>query len=97
MSIVFHTEFSSYEMDEERQKVRRLSSAHPPTKNQGFDGEWKDYMYASLIGARVLFEFHIDVVGDKEVLRRTLTSNVISVDGDRPLDLPNYTGALNPS
>ena len=34
---------STYEVDEERRLIRRVSGTHPPTENQGEDGHWQFY------------------------------------------------------
>jgi hypothetical protein len=42
---VFETLNSTYEVDREGKRIRRVSGVNPPTSNQGTDGEWKDYLY----------------------------------------------------
>lgn len=91
MTTKLRTEFSTYEVDQEQSLIRRLASTHPATRNQGTDGEWKPYWHLSFRGDQLLIEWGIDDSEAGEILRRTLTSNVLQVDGD-PLDLPEYKG-----
>jgi hypothetical protein len=56
--IRFETKNSVYEIDEDRQRVRRLSGANAPTENFGGDGEWRGYEHWVLIpGGWALFYF----------------------------------------
>lgn len=41
--IRYQTQFSTYEVDEERKLIRRLDGVNDPTPRQGPDGEWKQY------------------------------------------------------
>lgn len=41
--ITYRTQFSTYEVDEEHQHIRRLDGENEPTPRQGADGEWKPY------------------------------------------------------
>lgn len=56
--IRFETKNSVYEIDEDRQRVRRLSGANTPTENFGSDGEWRGYEHWVLLpGGQALFYF----------------------------------------
>jgi len=35
---------STYELDLENSKIRRLSGTHEPTARQGQDGQWRSYL-----------------------------------------------------
>lgn len=41
--MIFHTQNSSYELDQKNKRIRRISGNFPATKRQGTDGIWKDY------------------------------------------------------
>ena len=43
------TQNSTYEIDPERQRIRRLEGRNQPTPRQGADGEWKHYAAISPI------------------------------------------------
>lgn len=40
---------SIYEIEQENNRIRRLSGTIAPTERQGSDGEWKEYMYATVL------------------------------------------------
>lgn len=47
---------STYEVDEENKRVRRLAGKADPTPRQGKDGEWKSYKaHAVCLGIGALF------------------------------------------
>lgn len=54
--MIFHTESSTYEIDTERNRIRRLSGRADPTSGQGQDGVWKDFKSTTDVvqGAQVL-------------------------------------------
>ena len=47
--MIFHTEYSTYEIDLEGRRCRRLDSTHEPTPNQGEDGTWREYEHITPI------------------------------------------------
>ena len=89
MTTTLITEFSAYEVDQAEQRIRRITSTHAPTPNQGDDQIWKHYWHLSWVGKRLLIEWGIDNTNDGDVLRRTMTSEIQSVDGDT-LTIPIY-------
>lgn len=82
-----HTTYSTYEIDLENSRARRLEGQNEPTKNQGPDGTWRDFLGVYWLNDSLMFEWE----WDGGVLRRTRTSDVVKVEGDLPL--PQY-GAL---
>jgi hypothetical protein len=77
--MIFETEFSTYEVDDDQPRIRRLGSVHDPTPRQGEDLTWKDYVELSVItvGHRVLIVWRINE--ERGVLESTLTSEVTRV------------------
>jgi len=74
--MIFHTRNSSYEVDPDRKRIRRLSGHENPTPRQGLDGSWKDFERITDIvqGASVLV-----VWSEEGTIPSTLTSPVIKV------------------
>lgn len=60
--MIFKTEFSTYEVDLDEMKVRRLDSSHDPLPRQGADGEWKAYeaITAPMVGSPVLITWYTE-------------------------------------
>lgn len=69
--IVARTRYSTYEIDVEGLRVRRLSGVNDPTERQGPDGEWKPVVAITRVAGRFLF--HWDEEG-----RSTITSLIVS-------------------
>ena len=67
----FHTMNSTYEVDRESKRIRRVLGANPPTSNQREDGEWQDYLMLDPQPSGCLL-----IVFDTK--RATLTSRVVS-------------------
>jgi len=72
--MIFHTANSTYELDQNNNRIRRLTGKRDPSPRQSKDGEWRQ------------FEFCSEVVKDRGVLihwgdeKCTMTSVVVSVD-----------------
>ena len=43
MKRIYDTLFSTYEVDEEEKKIRRINGLNDPTPRMGEDGVWKSY------------------------------------------------------
>jgi hypothetical protein len=69
---------STYELDTDAQRIRRLAGSHAPTARQGEDGEWRAYVTTSdlVVGAPLLIVW--DVEGDHA--KCTMTSTVTVID-----------------
>jgi hypothetical protein len=74
--MIFHTRNSSYEVDLERKRIRRLSGHNRPTPRQGQDGVWKDFQRISelSVGAGVLI-----VWSEEGTIPSTFTSPIVKV------------------
>ena len=84
----FSTETGSeYQIDTDHHRVRRLGGPRTPTRNQGPDGEWQDYIRIEPVqpmqGLPLLIVWRVDEVtaaGEDDhpggIVRRTLTSPV---------------------
>lgn len=80
--MIFRTETNSrYEIDLVTRKMRRLVGFNEPTANQGADGEWKSYERISEIklGSPVVIVWSVG----EEIIRRTITSTVIHIEGGK--------------
>ena len=67
----FRTESgSTYEVDVENKRVRRLAGTNPATSRQGKDGDWRDFIAATPIsvGLPVLFIWS----GNTPLLEKTM-------------------------
>jgi hypothetical protein len=78
--IRFTTESGSvYEADTDTRKIRRVSGTHEPTPHQG-DGDWQQYLSLDVApGHCAEIIWRIDSTDDGQVIRRTVTSPVVSV------------------
>jgi hypothetical protein len=74
--IFFTLSGSSYEVDQENNRIRRLAGTKDPTVRQGNDGEWKDYKHLSFSEDGVLIVWNID---DHGISKTTMTSPVVKV------------------
>lgn len=81
----FRTEHSTYEVDHETKRFRRLSSDHPPSKRQGPDGEWKEFYSVG----RIMHQMPVLILWDATGAG-TVTSPVVWIEGDD--DEPNDEG-----
>jgi hypothetical protein len=94
---------STYEVDQDNKKIRRLKGKADPTPRQGQDGEWREYINLSpiKIGEAVLIQWadaHVLTDAAKAFLgiendrpergRLTHTSMVMEIQ-DVPVDKPN--------
>jgi hypothetical protein len=75
--VVFRTQNSSYEIDQEQKLVRRLAGLNPATNSQGLDGDWQPY--DSIEGLDVGFRAVIRYPGTPKV---TITSRIREVEGE---------------
>jgi hypothetical protein len=81
--MIFKTESgSTYEVDQENKRVRRLYGATVPTKLQSADGEWKEYAYMNdvIVGRYVVFLWKEPVEGF--AVPTTRTNVVVEIDPD---------------
>lgn len=88
MSITTVTTLNSiYEIDQERSMVRKTAGLRPPTRNQSHyaaeDG-WTPYLSVVWMGSSLLFVWDVDVAA--EIVRRTMTSQVVTLDGPPVVD-----------
>ena len=74
---------STYELDLEVKKIRRMEGIDNPTPRQGVDGEWKTFEKCSeiIVGMPLLVIW--------EGVRSTLTSVVAMINMDTPKDKSN--------
>jgi hypothetical protein len=72
--MIFKTQNSTYEVDSESKKIRRLYGADDPTDRQGKDAEWRDFEKISpvVIGDPVLIIWEVNETGT--ALKATQTS-----------------------
>jgi hypothetical protein len=80
--MIFTTESgSNYELDLERQRIRRLSGSRPSTNRQGSDGEWKEFFSISVptIGQELIIVWSLD---DNGTAKSTLTSPLVSLNSE---------------
>jgi len=77
--MIFKTENSTYEVDEDAKKIRRLYGAGDPTNRQGKDAEWREFSKISsvTIGDPVLIIW--EVSSDGMALKATQTSFITSI------------------
>lgn len=77
--IVITLSGSRYEIDQDKQRVRRLNGKTAPTSYVGVDGEWRQFtqMYPNPIeiGSHVLIVWSVE--GD---MPSTITSPVVEID-----------------
>ena len=81
------TRSSVYEFDQANNRVRRRASTHEPLPNQtrwAQDGDWQSYLEIGWQLDGVMIVWAVDE--EAQVVRRTLTSTVMTVDGP---PLPN--------
>lgn len=79
--------YSSYEVDLAARRVRRVSSKHAATANQvryHADGRWQHFQQVTWSGDSLLFFWGLEDGGDHAIVRRTLTSTVLHIEGDFP-------------
>lgn len=81
--MIFQTESgSTYEIELQDKKVRRLNGTGDATPRMGTDGEWKSYVDISdlIIGSRILFVWQWDQDEEGQlVARSTVTSKIKSI------------------
>jgi hypothetical protein len=72
--MIFKTENSTYEVDHESKKIRRLYGAEDPTIRQGKDAEWREFTKISpvIIGDPVFIIWEVNDTG--MTLKATRTS-----------------------
>ncbi len=74
--MIFHTRNSSYEVDLDRKRIRRLAGHSNPTPRQGLDGAWKDFQRISelSVGAGALI-----VWSEEGTIPSTFTSPIVKI------------------
>lgn len=74
--MIFKTENSTYEVDHELKKIRRLYGVDDPTNRQGKDAEWREFNKISpvVIGDPVLIIW--ETSADGMALKATQTSAI---------------------
>ncbi len=77
--MIFKTENSTYEVDHELKKIRRLYGDGDPTNRQGKDAEWREFSKISpvTIGDPVLIVWEIS--SDGTALKATQTSFITDI------------------
>lgn len=60
--MIFKTENSTYEVDFDETKIRRIEGSHKPTLRQGHDGDWKPYesITCPMAGATALIVWYTE-------------------------------------
>lgn len=60
--MIFRTENSTYELELDEGKVRRIRGDLKPTTRQGEDGEWREYesITCPMVGATVLIVWYTE-------------------------------------
>lgn len=79
-----HTQNSLYLVDVSNRRVKRVDSNHPPTRRQGLDGNWTDFVDANVVAGGVFFVWAYgpsDVADDWTTGHGTLTSIVQRTSG----------------
>jgi hypothetical protein len=78
-AVIFETQFSLYEADDDKPQVRRLAGFHDPTPRQGEDGEWKEYVEMSpvVVGEHVIICWRWNT--ERGVMETTITSLVEAI------------------
>lgn len=77
--MLIETRNSTYEVDFENKKVRRLVGKNHPTLRQTLDGEWQNYhdlIWDHEVGMPMIFIWRVDNEDGKVWLRSTKTSVV---------------------
>lgn len=75
--VILRTEHSMYEVDQVRERVRRIGSTHEPTERMAVqDGVWMNYLDIKTTGGSVLFVWSYD---DQGIAKCTLTSQLLDV------------------
>lgn len=81
--VVFKTEYSTYELDEENRLFRRLHGKNPATGRQGNDGDWRQYvriLHPLEVGKPFAVVWEIEDGQDENVrLKMTETSPVTGI------------------
>lgn len=77
--MIFKTQNSTYEIDHDSKRVRRLTGAALPTARQGQDGEWKPFVEAVglELGQQALFVWGNNPDGS---LKCTQTGIIVELD-----------------
>ena len=76
---IVRTLYSTYEIDTEKELIRRVEGQHSPTARQGVDGEWQSYQTI-----HVVYDSLLIVYGGRNLdgsLKCTRTSQILS-DGE---------------
>jgi hypothetical protein len=70
---------STYQLDAEAGRIRRLSGSHAPTERQGPDGEWRTFADCSdpAVGRQLVIVWSTDADG---VARCTVTSTIVAIE-----------------
>lgn len=78
--MIVRTANSTYEIDAEGKRVRRLHGKYAATERQSADGEWKSFVIMSdpQVGQSVLFGWSQDE--ETGTLKSTYTSPIVSID-----------------
>lgn len=78
--MTFKTRNSTYEMNPDAKKIRRVAGVNPPTNRQGADGVWQSYHALAVEpGAPAVITWRIDDSEDGPIARMTVTGPVVSV------------------
>lgn len=85
MSAIVHTTFSTYEVDTENKRVRRIVGQNPPTNAIAEDGVWRDYISVNYLYNSLFIQW-VDINPITGNPRATRTSDVVKIEGD--LDVP---------
>jgi hypothetical protein len=78
--MIFKTRNSTYEVDAENKRIRRIKGLAEPTPRLSPDGEWKDYR--EITPVTTFHPVQITWPTVPELKPYTFTAAVVEVDGD---------------
>jgi hypothetical protein len=86
MSVIVHTIFSTYEVDTESKRIRRIRGDNPPTDAVAEDGAWGEYTNINWLYNSLFIQW-VDANPATGNPRATRTSDIVKIEGD--LDIPD--------
>lgn len=75
--MIFETQNSVYELDQDQKNIRRLSGKENPTPRQGSDGQWK--AIKSIVPLKVGLQSMIVWGFGEDHIKTTMTSPLIRI------------------
>jgi len=82
--MIIRTRGSTYELDADNKRIRRLYGKAAPTDRQSADGDWSNYEEVSTpkLGVGLLIVWSYELVGEEKKAVSTYTSDVVEVNPD---------------